>query len=209
MNEEQARRLALGAGWLTMLGVAFALAPDPNDGLDGARVAAWLRFDGPPASVAMFNTLGVWPLVYGAVLLKDETERVPAWPFVALSFVGGGYLLFPYFFLVRRWGEPARHELGRFSRVWTGPGFGIGLSVVMAALIVYGVGWGSLSAHLSLATRSGLVSAMTVDFVGFTLMWWPLWLDDVRRHPRSSPGACVLGAIPVIGAPLWLVFRRR
>ena len=47
---------------------------------------------------------------------------------------------------------------------------------------------------------------MTADFGVLAAAWYALLLDDARRHPAPW-WAVALGAIPVLGAALWLVAR--
>ena len=63
---------------------------------------------------SIFNLLGVWPAIYGAVLLADGAgRRLPAWPFVLLSFALGGFALLP-----GRW---TLMEPERWNRIWGAP----------------------------------------------------------------------------------------
>lgn len=44
--------------------------------------------------------MGVWPLIYTALLVVDgQEQRFPAWPFAAFSFAVGAFALLPYFIL--------------------------------------------------------------------------------------------------------------
>jgi len=201
-----ARRAALGFTWLALIAWAVFVAP-AGDGQDPTRIVRWLQLDGPPLLVAIFNLLGVWPLVYGAVLLRDPPQRVPAWPFVGLSFATGAYALLPYLIL-RTWGTPGRAELGRVRSVMTGRAMAGGLLIASLALVGGGLALGDFASLAEEAPRSGLVTTMTADFVVVTITWWALLLDDVRRHDGPAWSAA-LGAIPIVGAPLWLLLRPR
>lgn len=203
---DAARRSALGFVWLGLVAWAVFVAP-AGDGQDPERIVRWLQLDGPPLLVAIFNLLGVWPLVYGAVLLRDPPQRFPAWPFVVLSFATGAYALLPYLIL-RKWGVPGREDLGRVRAVMTGRVMGAGLLIASLALVGGGLALGDLASLAEEAPRSGLVTTMTADFVVVTVAWWVLLLDDVKRHGGAS-WAAALGAVPIVGAPLWLVLRAR
>ncbi|MEM6792246.1 MAG: hypothetical protein AAF928_16045 [Myxococcota bacterium] len=199
------RRGALVVTWLLLVSWAVFVAP-AGDGGDADRVVAWFQLDGPPLVVALFNLMGVWPLLYAAVLLRDPPQRVPAWPFVVLSFATGAFALLPYLAL-RRWGVASRPDLGKVRAAMTGRGLAGGLLLAATALMAAGIGWGDLRSLAELAPRSGLVTTMTADFVVLTVAWWLVLHDDVRRHGGPA-WAAWLGVVPVVGAPVWLLFRQ-
>ncbi len=193
------------AGWIALVAWAVLVAP-AGDGLDGDRVFRWFLLDDDPFPVAVFNLLGVWPLVYGAVLLRDPPQRVPAWPFVAASFVVGGFALLPYLAL-RRWGAPARADLGVIRRGWTGRPFAAVLLAAAAGLVGWALVAGDPAALAAHIATSPLASTMTADLTVVTVAFWPLLADDARRHGGPT-WAAWLGAIPIVGAPIWLLARR-
>jgi len=197
-------RVSLVALWLALLAWAFFVAP-PSDGLDGERAAAWLLFQGDPALVATFNLLGVWPMIYAAVLLRDPPQRLPAWPFVVLSFVVGGFALLPYLAL-RRWAAPPRSHPGWLLRLLTGRGFAVFVLVSGAALILWGTLFGSRQVFAAELAVSPLVSIMTADLLALTIAFWAVLVDDVRRYGGPA-WAALLGAIPIVGPPIWLLVR--
>ena len=50
--------------------------------------------------VALFNLMGVFPLVYACMLASDgRGQKVPAWLFSSISFFLGAFALLPYFAL--------------------------------------------------------------------------------------------------------------
>ncbi|TVQ92500.1 MAG: DUF2834 domain-containing protein [Deltaproteobacteria bacterium] len=197
-------RATLLALWLALLGWAFFVAP-PSDGLDGARAIQWLAFQGDPSLVAVFNLLGVWPMIFAACLLRDPPQPVPAWPFVALSFALGGFVLLPYLVL-RRWGAPPHPSPGLARRLLTGRPFAVFILLFGSGLLLWGALYGSWPVFLQEARRSQLVSAMSADFIALILASWAVILDDVRRH-EGPRWAALVAAVPVIGPPIWLLLR--
>ena len=94
--------------YLAALYLALWLVAVTAPAADAAAVLPdLLAFEGPDAwSIVIFNLMGVWPVLAGAPLLADGPgQRVPAWPFVLLSFAAGAFVLIPYL-LLRRWGRP-------------------------------------------------------------------------------------------------------
>lgn len=85
--------------WLGFVLYAFILAPpdrpDTADLILRLSTGAWDGIN--PAVVALFNAMGLWPMVYAAVAL-GESHGQPrrAWPFVVGSFAVGAFALLPY-----------------------------------------------------------------------------------------------------------------
>jgi len=189
--------------WGLLILGALALGPSGDD-QDGARVWAFFQLQGEPIAVAIFNALGVWPLVFGAVLLRDPPQRVPMWPFYLLSFGIGGFVLLPGLAL-RRWGAAARDAPGLLRRALTGRALGAVLLLVSIGLLVLAC-TGSPAAFLELAARSSLVHAMSLDFLALHLAWFLVLHDDARRHPGPS-WRVWLGGVPLLGPPVWILVR--
>ena len=71
--------------WLGFVLYAFILAPpdrpDTADLILRLSTGAWDGIN--PAVVALFNAMGLWPMVYAAVALgESHDQRRRAWPFV-------------------------------------------------------------------------------------------------------------------------------
>ena len=196
-------RLALVVGWLILLGVGLGLCP-AGDGRDGQRVLTFFQLGGEPLAAAIFNGLGVWPLVALAVLVRDPPQRVPTWPFAAASMVAGAYVLIPGLVL-RRWGTAPREHPGVVRRALSGPVLGGVLTAATVGLIGFAC-TGSWASYADLLRTSTLVWAMSVDFVALCALWPVLLVDDARRYD-ARPWKVALGLVPLLGPPLWLTLR--
>jgi RsiW-degrading membrane proteinase PrsW (M82 family) len=53
--------------------------------------------------VSLFSLMGIYPALYACLLVPAgrSENKVPAWPFVALSFLLGAFALLPYMVLWR------------------------------------------------------------------------------------------------------------
>ncbi|EOA31383.1 hypothetical protein CARUB_v10014559mg [Capsella rubella] len=102
--------ILLFALWGALLYYCFNLAPDqtPTQDLYFLKKLLNLKSDDGfrmnQILVGLWYIMGLWPLVYGMLLLPTGRSKTPAWPFVALSFFGGVYALLPYFAL---WNPPS------------------------------------------------------------------------------------------------------
>jgi hypothetical protein len=176
--------------------VVLAFGPEslfgPN--LEGpallALVQELFRFRGAdPISVASFQLLGVLPLAYARILLRDgEGQPLPAWPFVALSFALGGAALLLYL-AVRRPGAPARG--GPRALVWFTSSWVPALALVAAALAL--AGWAALrgdgAALVREAAENRFIRTYLVDLslLGLAYPW--VWAQDRRLRPQPASGA--------------------
>ena len=185
---------------------AVALTAPPAD--PSALLMPLLSFEGPDAwSIAVFNLMGVWPVLMAAVLLSDgPAQRLPAWPFVLLSFVAGAFILVPYL-LVRRFGAAADTERW-LARLSTHPAVAVMATAATAGLVAYAVGAQQWSVFVQRVIDNGFVRTYTADFVAFALIYPVVALDD--RHRLSMPDS-VLVYVPLLGGleHLWRRSARR
>lgn len=201
--------------WLGFILYAFILAPpdhaDTADLILRLSTGAWEGIN--PAIVALFNAMGVWPMVYAAVALIDgHGQQRRAWPFVLASFAVGAFALLPY--LALRQPNPsfsgaslkgARGWLLRLleSR-WLGALLGAG-AIALAALALLKGDWPDLWQQWQ---TSRFIHVMALDFVALWLLFPVLLKDDMARRGLTQNwiAAAVL-ALPLVGACLYLALR--
>lgn len=191
--------------WLALLAVAFFTAPT-SDGQTGALVMQMVRgeFTGLNVSLfALFNLMGVWPMVFMSVLAFDTTEqRVWRWPFVLGSFAGGAFVLLPYLVL-RRWGAPRRPVDRRWLKIVGSRWFALALTLAAFALTALFFLGGGLHEFAALFHTNQFVYLMSFDFIACSITGVLLSIEDVALRPTSPPWAVAL--LPAIGAPARLV----
>ncbi|WP_033541027.1 hypothetical protein [Planococcus sp. CAU13] len=156
-----------------------------------------------PLVLAVFNSLGLFPLVFFTILVLNDHWRFPAWPFTLLSFVIGAFALLPYFaFGLRKPKKNLRTPrwLIRFlrSRFWL-----ITLIVMWAINLLTLLQGFSFADYVDYFFASSLVSVMTVD-------WFVLYGLSVYTVYRLYPDARAKGLawIPIIG-PVLVLLRNR
>ncbi len=223
MNSVQ-RKLVFGGIWLGFSAYAFWLAP-PNDPKTLDQIMAlstgqWGQLN--PAIVALFNLMGIWPMIYAAVALADghcqpntaegTIEASPAspkaWPFVAGSFGLGAFVLLPY--LALRSPAPTLHleQPSRLLAIVSSRLFGIFLlanAIIWLGYAFIRGDWANFSAQWQ---NSRFIHVMSLDFCALTLLFPTLAQDDSRRHGIASPHwAWATVAFPIVGAAIYLCFR--
>lgn len=190
--------------WLLLIAYAVFLAPGTganNPIIPQLLSGDWGAID--PLVLAVFNSLGIFPLVFLTLLLLNDEQRWPAWPFALLSFGIGAFALLPYYaFGIRKPEKRLRTPrwLVRFlrTRFW-----------LIVLIVMWAGNWLTLLQGFSFTDyadaffASSLVSVMTVD-------WFVLYGLSVYTVHRFYPDAHSKGLawIPIIGPVLVLLMNR-
>ena len=206
-----ARRLCYTLLLLAYLYYVFKLAP-PDNGHEPSFLSLALG-RGPahnPAIWAVFNLLGVVPLMYWALMLPDgRGQRIWAWPFALGMMAVGGFALLPYLILRRPFPVPIPGPQNAFARWFGGRPFALFVAAALVSLLVYGVACGDWADYSRWFRTSSFIHVMTVDFLLLTLLFPALLRDDMARRGVAEDGP--LGrfalAVPLLGAAFYLVRR--
>ena len=204
------RKIGLLCLWVALVSYAFLLAPDAQPDTIQTIVhlssGKWAGIN--PLIIALFNLMGIWPLIYGCVLLVDgRGQKLPAWPFALASFALGAFALLPYL----AWRQPNSQFTGE-KNLWisladsrlTGAVAFLGALV----LLIYGaidLDWGDFVVQWQ---TSRFIHVMSWDFC---LLWllFPLLLGDdmARRGLKDARIFWAVALIPILGAAGYLAFR--
>ena len=204
--------------WLGFVLYAFILAPpdrpDTADLILRLSTGAWDGIN--PAVVALFNAMGLWPMVYAAVALgESHDQRRRAWPFVVGSFAVGAFALLPY--LALRTPNLGPTGLGsndngappsRLLRLLESRWLGAVLAAGAIALAIFALTQGDWPDFWQQWQTSRFIHVMTLDFCALWLLFPTLLKEDMARRGLKTPGviAAVL-ALPLVGACLYLALR--
>lgn len=207
-----AYKLFLGVIWLAWVIYAFVFAPQQEIAdMDYIMQLARMETDHIDASViALFNLMGVWPLIMAAILLIDgRGQKIPAWPFLLGSCVLGNFILFPY--LLLRKNNPhfdGNKTLGvRFAESKL---FAAVIALMACTMIAMAVSQGSIDAFMSAFRVNNLVNIMSFDFLLFLFAFPAILGDDMSRRGMPDTGQFWLYSLPpVLGPCLYIVVRAR
>ncbi|CAM0949289.1 unnamed protein product [Alopecurus aequalis] len=165
--------------------------------------------------VSLWYIMGIWPLVYTMLLLptgRSSKSKIPVWPFLALSCIGGAYALIPYFVL---WKPPPpaidEDEIGQWplkfleSKLTAGVTFAVGLGLIIYAGKATGADWREFFQY---ARESKFIHATCLDFTLLST-FAPFWVYNDMTARRWKKGSWVLplALIPVLGPSLYLLMR--
>ncbi|WP_404407163.1 hypothetical protein [Jeotgalibacillus malaysiensis] len=188
--------------WLLLLVYAVFLAP----GSEGSDPVIEQVFSGnldaiDPLVLTIFNSLGIFPLVFLTILLRNDRQKWPAWPFSLAAFAGGAFALLPWFAFGDR---PKKRDLrtqGWILRILRSKIWLILLLIIFIGNLLTLLQGVSLAGYSEAFMESSLVSVMTVD-------WFILWWLSVYAIHRFYPDAKRKGLawIPIAGSVLVLFF---
>jgi hypothetical protein len=196
--------------WLGFVGYAFLLAPpDRSDTLQliiDLSTGKWAGIN--PLIIALFNLMGILPMVYAALILIDgKTQRIPAGLFCAASFGVGAFAILPYLALR----EPNSRPIGDRSgiiKIVDSRWLGILLSIGTVVLLAYGIGRGDWVDFVQQWRTSRFIHVMSLDFCLLCLLLPVLINDDLQRRSFTNPAAIrLLSLIPLFGGLIYLCIR--
>jgi hypothetical protein len=204
------RLIFFTALWLSFVIYAFILAPpQQSETFDLIRRLSTGDWNGiNPAIIAIFNALGIWPMVYACVVLMDgQGQKLPAWPFVVVSFGVGAFAMLPYLALRKVNPTFSGHKTLLLKLVdsrW----LGALLCVGSIAVLGFGLLNGNWSDFWQQWRTSRFIHVMTLDFILLWLLFPTLLQDDMARRNWQQPWVyAVVLALPLVGASAYLALR--
>ncbi|MGB3691716.1 MAG: DUF2834 domain-containing protein [Spirulinaceae cyanobacterium] len=204
------KKIGFGLLWLGFVIYAFIFAPpqqaDTFELITKLSTGEWDRIN--PLIIALFNLMGIWPLIYGCILFIDgRGQKIPAWPFVTASFGVGAFAILPYLAL-RQANPQFPGEKNWFLQLQDSRWLGLGLTLAAATLLIYGLSQGDWSDFLQQWQTSRFINVMSLDFCLLGLVLPALLKDDLaRRGIESNWIFWAVSLLPLIGALAYLCLR--
>lgn len=195
--------------WLGLIVYSFGFAPpDQPQTLTLIQRLATGDWQGiNPLIVSLFNLMGVWPLIYTALLVVDgQEQRFPAWPFAAFSFAVGAFALLPYFIL-RQPAPIFSGEVNRGVRLWESRLTAIAISLLAIGFLGYGLVGGDWQDFWQQWQTSRFIHVMTLDFGLLSLLFPFLLIDDWQRRGIEKSLWRWWSLFPLLGALGYLLLR--
>ena len=196
--------------WVGFVAYAFLLAPpDRPDTFELIKNLSTGQWEGiNPLVVSLFNIMGVWPMIYSCLLFIDgRVQKIPAWPFAALSFGVGAFALLPYLALR----QPTTEFAGKknfFLKLLDSRLTGIALTIGAVIIVAYGLQNGDWVDFGQQWQTSRFIHVMSLDFCLLCLLFPALLGDDMARRGLKNPQLFWLTAlIPLFGPLIYLCVR--
>ncbi len=204
------KKVFFGLLWIGFVVYAFTLAPpdQPNTLtlIQDLSTGNWQDIN--PLIVALFNLMGIWPLIYGSLLFfEGQKPNLPAWPFAIASFAVGAFAILPY--LALRQPSPDYSDSPNFFlKILDSRITGFVLTIGAVALIGYGLNGGDWSDFLQQWQTNRFIHVMSLDFCLLCLLFPALLGDDLARRGMNHPlwfwGVTLL---PLFGPLFYLCVR--
>ncbi len=203
------KKIGFGLLWLGFVAYAFFLAPpnrpDTFELIKNLSIGQWQGIN--PLIIALFNLMGVWPVIYSAMVFNDgRGQKIPAWPFATASFAVGAFALLPYLAL-RKPNKQFEGKKNAVLKLLDSRLTGVVLTIVAAILVAYGVqgDWGDF---LQQWQTSRFIHVMSLDFCLLSLLFPALLGDDMARRGWQNPQVFwLISLIPLFGPLIYLCMR--
>ncbi|MEH2312986.1 MAG: DUF2834 domain-containing protein [Nostoc sp.] len=203
------RKIAFGFLWLGFITYAFFLAPPEQPGtlelIKNLSSGQWQGVN--PLVIALFNLMGIWPLIYSAVVFIDgRGQKIPAWLFAIASFAVGIFALLPYLALR----EPNNKFVGKKNallKLLDSRVTGVVLTVATVILIAYGLTGGDWGNFVQQWQTNRFINVMSLDFCLLCLLFPALLGDDMARRSWNPQFFWLITLIPLFGPLIYLSVR--
>ncbi|BCL34096.1 DUF2834 domain-containing protein [Nostoc sp. MS1] len=203
------RKIAFGVLWLGFTFYAFVLAPpnqpDTFELIKDLSTGQWQGIN--PLVITLFNLMGIWPMIYSAVLFIDgRGQKLPAWLFASASFGVGAFALLPYLTL-RNANPQFPGTKNAFIKLLDSRITGIILLVGTAILVAYGLLQGDWSNFIQQWQSDRFIHVMSLDFCLLCLLFPALLGDDMARRGWQTELFWLFALIPLFGPLIYLCLR--
>ncbi|MEH2447867.1 MAG: DUF2834 domain-containing protein [Nostoc sp.] len=203
------RKIAFGFLWLGFITYAFFLAPPEQPGtfelIKNLSSGQWQGVN--PLVIALFNLMGIWPLIYSAVVFIDgRGQKIPAWLFAIASFAVGIFALLPYLALR----EPNNKFVGKKNallKLLDSRVTGVVLTVATVILVAYGLKGGDWDSFVQQWQTNRFINVMSLDFCLLCLLFPALLRDDMARRSWNPQFFWLITLIPLFGPLIYLSVR--
>jgi hypothetical protein len=196
--------------WLGFVGYAFLFAPpDHPQTLELIKNLSTGNVSGiNPLIVALFNIMGVLPLMYLPLLLVDgRGQKIISFPFAIASFFVGAFGLLPYLAL-REENSEFIGEKNRVLTVFDSRIFALFLNLLALGLIIYGVTKGDWNDFVYQWNTSKFIHVMTLDFCLLSILFPTLVKDDMnKRGMENNLFLWLVSLVPLLGTLIYLLLR--
>jgi hypothetical protein len=203
------RKIAFGVLWLGFTFYAFVLAPpnqpDTFELIKNLSTGQWQGIN--PLVITLFNLMGIWPMIYSALLFIDgRGQKIPAWLFASASFGVGAFALLPYLTL-RKTNPSFPGTKNTLIKLLDSRVTGVILTIGTVILVTYGLLQGDWSNFIQQWQSDRFIHVMSLDFCLLCLIFPALLGDDMARRDWQTQLFWLFALIPLFGPLIYLCLR--
>jgi hypothetical protein len=197
--------------WIGFVSYAFIFAPpdqpDTFDLIKNLSLGKWQDIN--PLIIALFNLMGVLPMIYSCILFIDgRGQKIPAWLFATASFGVGAFALIPYLAL-RGTNSQFIGKKNVLLKLLDSRIAGFLLTITALILVLFGLTQGNWNDFIQQWQTSRFIHVMSLDFCTLCALFPTLIKDDMaRRNMKSSLLFWSIVIIPLFGALFYLCVRK-
>lgn len=205
-----ARKIIFLLLWVGFIGYAFFLAPpdqpDTFELIQNLSTGNWKDID--PSVIALFNLMGIWPLIYASVLFSDgRGQKIRSAPFIIGSLAVGAFAILPYLAL-RSPNPEFKGEKDWILKIFDAPMTGIILTIAATILLTFGLLQGDWASFFEQWKASRFIHVMSLDFCLLCLLFPTLLEDDMARRELKLPLVFwLVTLVPLLGPLAYWCFR--
>jgi hypothetical protein len=211
-------KIIFGSLWSIFVGYAFFLAPpDSADSMQliiDLSTGKWSGIN--PLIVALFNLMGILPMVYACLMLIDgKTQHLSAGLFSLASFAVGAFAILPYLALrvpssTAKDVRPPATNIDRrgIIKLVDSRWLAVVLTIGTVGLLIYGITQGNWADFVQQWHTSRFIHVMSLDFCLLILLLPVLIPDDIERRSFTNPQLVkLLSLVPLFGGLIYLCIR--
>jgi hypothetical protein len=206
------RRLLFGSIWLALVTYAIVVSSSKNSFSEDFDLIINLslgHLEGiNPIITAIFYIMGVFPVVYAAFLLFDDTTaKISPYPFAIASIGVGAFALLPYLAL-RQPHTTENIEKNWLLKILDSRLLAIISSLTIIILVTWGIINGNWSDFAIKWQNSRFVEIMSLDFCTLSCLLPAVLPNDLeRRGIKSKKFFWLATLIPVLGTLIYWCSR--
>jgi hypothetical protein len=158
--------------------------------------------------VALFNLMGVLPLIYSCFLLiGGRGQKIRAFPFAIASFAVGAFAILPYLAL-KNPDTTSISEKDRLLKLLDSRWSGWALLLVSLGIAIAGLYLGNWTDFSQQWQQSRFIHVMSLDFLILSFLLPTVVADDLSLRQVKAPTFWqAIAFIPLLGALFYLCFR--
>ena len=203
------RKVFLGSIWLalTVYAIASSFTKTQQGDFELILKMSTGEFSGiNPIIIAIFYIMGIFPIIYAALILFDSNQKISPYPFFVASFGLGAFALLPY--LAWREADTTWNKSKNWLlKILDSRFMAIASALTLVTLMTWGLTQGNWSDFVAQWQTSQFIHVMSIDFCCLCLLFPAVLGDDMERRGVEPGLLKTMALIPLFGALVYWCLR--